>query len=183
MTSSISRKRTIKIDRKKSAQKRFEIIVNKTSRLNKSRKTNNRKRQKSTTRSILSVIDLAKIFKKFDKKRSFHQKMNVLCDVLQTMKKTIVDFNTSQRKSKQMFKIKNATSAFLRFIHSSKIFKFDAKRLIKLCKDNTKLTSFIDTHRLIKEDNLSRSSISSTNKKAMQQFAKASLRRSTRISK
>jgi hypothetical protein len=107
----------------------------------------------------------------------------VSCDALQTVKKTTFNFSTSKSRSKRIFKINNATSASLRFINSSKIFKFDAKRSIKLYKNDTKLTFIIDTQRLIRKDNLSTSSISSTNRKAMQHSAKASLRRNTRISK
>lgn len=53
-------------------------------------------------------------------------------------------------------------------------------RPIRLRTDGTKLISTTDTHRLTSKDNLS---MSSTNKKTMQQSADASLRRSTRISK
>ena len=157
--------------------------VNEASKFNKFWKTNDHKRKKSTARSILNSIDSAKVSKTFNKRRNFHQKMNVSYNELQTVKKTIVDFSISKSRSKRMFKIKNATSAFLRPIHSSKIFKFDARRPTRLCRNDTKLTSIINTHWLTKKDNLSTSSILSTNRKAMQQSAKASLRRSIRISK
>jgi hypothetical protein len=158
-------------------------FVNEASRFNKLRKTNDRKWKNSTTRSIFSAIVSAKVSKTFDKRRNSHQKISVSCDALQTTKKSIINFSISQSRSKQMFQIKNATFAFLRFIHSSKVFKLDAKRSTKLCRDDTKLTSTINTHRLTRKNNLSTSSISSTNRKTMQQSAYASLRRSTRISK
>lgn len=157
--------------------------VNKASRLNKPRKTNDRKRKKSTAKSILSPVDPAKVSKAPSKRRSPHQKMSVSCDALQTVEKTTVDSSTPQSRSKQVFKVKNATPASLRPIHSSKVSKPGAKRPTRLCRDGTKLTSTIDTHRLIRKDNLGTSSTSSTDRKAMQQSAKASLRRSTRISK
>ena len=109
--------------------------------------------------------------------------MNVSYDELQTVKKTTVDFSISKSRNKQMFKIKNATFVFFRFILSSNIFKFNAKRSIKSCKNDTKLTSITDTHWLTKKKNLNTSSTLSTNRKAMQQSAKILLRKSTRISK
>ena len=157
--------------------------VNEVSRLNKPPKTNDRKRKQSTARSILSPVDPAKVSKAPSKRRSSHQKMSILCDALQTVKKTTVDFSTPQPRSKQVFKVKNAMPASLRPIHSSKVFKPGAKRPTRLRRDGTKLTSTTDTHWLTRKDNLGTSSISSTDRKAMQQSANASLRRSTRISK
>ena len=157
--------------------------VNEASRLNKSRKTNDRKQKKSTARSILSPVDPAKVSKAPSKRRSLYQKMNVSCDGLQTVGETTVDSSTSESRNKRVFKIKNATPAFLRPIHSSKVSKPGARRPTRLCRDGTKLTSTTDTHWLTRKDNLGTSSTSSTNRKAMQQSAKASLRRSTRILK
>ena len=109
--------------------------------------------------------------------------MNVSYDGLQTVKKTTVDFSISKSRNKQMFKIKNATFLFLRFILSSKISKFDAKRPTKLCRNDTKLTSTTDTHDLTEKKNLNTSSTLSWNRKTMQQSAKTSLRKNTQISK
>lgn len=157
--------------------------VNQASRLNKPPKTNDRKRKQSTARSIFSPVDLAKVSKALSKKRSSHQKMSVSCDASQTVEKTTVSSSTPQSRSKQVFKVKNATPTSLCPIHSSKVSKSSAKRPTRLRKDDTKLTSTTDTHRLTRKDNLGTSSISSTDRKAMQQSANESLRRSTRISK
>lgn len=96
---------------------------------------------------------------------------------------TTVNSGTPQLRSKQVFRINNATPASLRSIHSSKVSKPGAKRPTRLCRDVTKLIPTTDTHRLTRKDTLGTSSTSSADRKAMQQFANASLRRSTRISK
>lgn len=154
--------------------------VNEASRLNKTPKTNNRKRKQSTARSILSPVDPAKVSKAPSKRRSPHQKTSVSCDASQTVEKTTIDSSAPQSRSKQVFKAQNATPASLRATHSSKVSKPGAKRPTRLRRDGTKLTSTTDTHGLTRKDNWSLSSISSTDRKA---FTNASLRRSTRISK
>ena len=157
-------------------------FITESSRLNKPPKMNDRKRKQSTARFILSSVDLGKVFKAFSKKRNLCQKMNVLYDVSQTEKKTTINYSAPRSKCKQVFKVKNATSAFVHLIHSSKVSKPGAKRSIKLRKNNTKLASTTGSYQLTK-DNLGTLSIPSMDRKAMIQSIKVSLRRSTRISK
>ena len=157
--------------------------VNEASRLNKPLKTNDHKRKQSTARSILSPVDPTKVSKTPKKKRSLRQKASFSCDALQTVKKTAVDSSTPQSRSKQVFKVKNAAPASLCAIHSSKVSKPGTKRPTRPRKDGAGFTSTTDIRRLTRKDNLGTPSISSTSRKAVQQSANASLRRSTRISK
>ena len=151
-------------------------FARKASRFNKFRTTINRKRKQS----LFNSIDSTKVFKTFKKKRSDHHKMNVSRNTSQIAKTSNIDFNIFESRNKQTFKIKNTMFVFFRFIHSSKVFKLDEKQSIKLRKNDTKLSSIIDTHRLTKEKNLN---ILSIRKKLMQQFVNTSLRKNTRISK
>jgi len=153
------------------------------SRLNKSPKANGRKRKQLTTRSILSPMNPAKVSKAPSKRRSPRQKMSVPCDASQAVEKTITDSITPESRSKQVFKVKDAMPASLRPIHSSRVSKLGGKRPTKLRRDGTKLPLTTGTHRLKREYNFGLSSTPSTGRKAMQQSANASLRRSTRTSK
>lgn len=74
--------------------------------------------------------------------------MSFPCDALQRVEKMATNFSTPQLRSNQEFKVKNATLASLRPIHSSKVSKPGAKRSTRLCRDATKLASTTDTHRL-----------------------------------
>ncbi|KAL8648993.1 MAG: hypothetical protein Q9210_004661 [Variospora velana] len=144
----------------------------KVSRLNKPPKANSRKRKQSAARSILSPVNPTKISKASSKRRSSRRKLSVLCDSLQRAEKMTIDSIVPQSKSKQAFKIKDAMPASLRSIHSSRMCKPGGKRLSGLAPAGTpRQTRKKDLGRL------------STGKKAMQQSANASLRRSTRISK
>ena len=157
-------------------------FVNESSKLNKTSKTNDRKRKQPTAKFILRSIDSTKVSKMFSKRRSLPQKMSVTCDVLQTMKTTTVDHNAPRLKNKQAFKIKNATPVFFHFIHSSKVFKPGTKQSIRLYKNHKNLASITGPYQLVK-GNLRMLFISSTDKKAMQLFTKTSLWKNTRKSK
>ncbi len=148
------------------------------SRLNKPRKANGRKRKQSVG-SVLSPADPAKVSKASSKRRSPRQKMSVLCDTSQAAEKMTTDSTTPKSRSRPAFKIKDAMPASLRPIHPSRVGKPGGKRPTGLRRDSTKLPPT----RLKGENNLGRLSSQPTGRKAMQQSANASLRRSTRITK
>lgn len=147
------------------------------SRTNKPPKASGRKRKQSTTRSILSPVDPAKVSKAPSKRRSPRQQMSVPCDTSQTAEKTTTDSSNPESRSKQ------AMPASLRPIHSSRVSKPRGKRPTRQRRDGTKLPITTGAHRLKREYNSGPSSTPSTGRKAMQQSADASLRRSTRTSK
>lgn len=153
------------------------------SRTNKPPKANGCIRKQSTTRSILSPVDPAKVSKRHGKRRSPRRKMSVPCDALQSTGKTNTDPSTPESRSKQAFKVKDTIPASLRPVHSSRVSKPGKKRPSGLSRDGTKLPLTNGTHWPKREYNLGLSSTPSTGRKAMQQPANASLRRSTRISK
>ena len=130
-------------------------------------KASRRKRKQSTARSIL--VDPAKVSKTPSKRRGLHQKMSVPCDTSQEAEKTTPN---------SAFKVKDPMLDSLRPIPSSRL-----SELIRLRRDGTKLSPTTGTHRLTRRDYLGTSSTQSTGRKAMQQSANASLRRSTQISK
>ena len=148
---------------------------------NKPPKASGRKRKQSTERSILSPVDPAKV-SKASKRRGPHQKMSVPCDTSQEAEKTTPNSSTPESRSKQAFKVKDSMPTSLRPIHSSRVSKPGRKRPTRLRRDGTKLSPTTGTHQLTRRDNLGTSSTPSTGRKAMQQSANASLRRSTRIS-
>lgn len=104
---------------------------------NKPPKANSRERKQSTTRSILSPVDSAKVFKGASKRRSSLQKMSVLCDTSQAAEKTTTDISTESR-SQQAFKVKHTMPASLRPIHSSRNSKPGGTRPTKVRRDGTK---------------------------------------------
>jgi len=153
------------------------------SRTNKPPKANGCIRKQSTTRSILSPVDPAKVSKRHGKRRSPRRKMSVPCDALQSTGKTNTDPSTPESRSKQAFKVKDTIPASLRPVHSSRVSKPGKKRPSGLSRDGTKLPLTNGTHWPKREHNLGLSSTPSTGRKAMQQPANVSLRRSTRTSK
>ena len=153
------------------------------SRLNKTPKANSRKRRQSTTRSILSPIDPAKVSKTSSKRRSLRQKTNVPRDTSQAVEMTTTDSSAPKLRSKQAFKSKDAILRSLHPVHSSRVSKPGAKRLTGLRKDGTKPTPIVNIYRCIREDNLGTPLTSSTDRKAVRQSANASLRRSARTKK
>ena len=149
------------------------------SRLNKPLKANGRKRKQSKVRSVLSPADPAKISKASSKRRSPRQRISVLCDTSQAAEKMTTDSTAPEFRSKQAFKVKDAMPPSLRPIHPSRVCKPGGKRPAGLRRDSTKLPPT----RLKGENNLGRLSSQPTRRKAMQQSANVSLRRSTRITK
>jgi len=150
------------------------------SRLNKTPKANGRKRKQSTTRSVLSPVDPAKVSKAPSKRRSPRRKMSVPCGASQAAGKTTTDPSTPESRSKEAFKVKDTIPASLRPSHSSRVSKPGKKRPSGLSRDGTMLPLTTGTHWPKREYNLGLSSSPSTGRKAMQQPANASLRRSTR---
>ena len=146
---------------------------------NKPPKASGHKRKQSTERSILSLVDPAKVSKAPSKRRGPHQKMSVPCDTSQEAEKMIPNSSTPKSRSKQAFKVKDPMPASLCPIHSSRVSKPGRKRSTM---DGTKLSPTTGTHQLTRRDNLGTSSTPSTGRKAMQQSANSSPRRSTRIS-
>ncbi len=71
------------------------------SRTNKPPKANGHIRKQSTTRSILSPVDPAKVSKRHGKRRSPRRKMSVPCGALQSAGKTTTDPSTPESRSKQ----------------------------------------------------------------------------------
>ena len=157
--------------------------VIKPSRLNNPPKANGRIRKQWTTRSILSPVDPAKVSKRHSKRRSPRRKMSVPCDALQSTGKTNTDPSTPESRSKQAFKVKDTIPASLRPVHLLRVSKPGKKRPSGLSRDGTKLPLATGTYWPKREHNLGLSSTPSTARKAMQQPANASLRRSTRKSK
>ena len=153
------------------------------SRLNKSPKTNNRKRKQLTTRLILSLFDSAKISKTLSKRRSSRQIINVLYDTSQTAEKTTIDFSSSESRIRQIFPIRDAISVSLCLICLSRVIKLGGKRPTELRRNSTKLLLTTGTQRLKKEVNFDLLLILLTDRKVIQQSNNASLRRSTRTSK
>lgn len=153
------------------------------SRLNKPPKANGRKRKQWTTRSILSPVDPAKVSKGHSKRRSPRRKMSVPCGASQAAGKTTTDPSTPESRSKQAFKVKDTIPASLCPIHSSRVSKPGKKGPSGLSRDGTKLPLTTGTHWPKRKYNLGLSSTPLTSRKAMQQPANASLRRSTRTSK
>ena len=129
-----------------------------------------------------SPVKSAKVSKAPSKKKGLCQKTSVTCDVLQTAKKTSIDYKSSRSKKKPMLRVKNATSAFFQPIHSSKVSKPGAKKPIKRFKNRTKIASTTRPYQSVGK-NLCTLSIPSMDEKAMQHSANISLRRSTRMSK
>ena len=153
------------------------------SRPNKPPKANGREEKQSTARSIHSPVDPAKVSKAPNKRRSPRRKMSVPCDASQAVEKTTTDSSAPEPRSKQAFKVKDAMPASLRPIHSSRVSKPGAKRPTRLCRGGTKLTPTTGVRRRTREDKLGTLPTPSTDRKAMQQSANASLRRSTRTTK
>ena len=147
------------------------------SRTNKPPKASGRKRKQSPTRSILSPVDPAKVSKAPSKRRSPRQQMSVPCGASQTAEKMTTDSSNPESRSKQ------AMPAPLHPIHSSRVSKPRGKRPTGLRRDGTKLPTTTGAYRLKREYNSGPSSTPSTGRKAMQQSADVSLRRSTRTSR
>ena len=154
--------------------------VAKASRPNKPRKAIGRERKQSMARSFPSPVDPAKVSGAPRKRRSAHQKISVPHSASQAAETPNTDSSTPESRGKQALKVKDTMPASLRPIHSSKVSKPGGKQLARLRKDGTKLPPTTGTYRLTREKNLSSLS---TRRKAMQQSANTSLRRSTRISK
>lgn len=153
------------------------------SRANKPPRANGRTRKQLTPRSILNLVNPAKVSKAPSKRRSSHRKMSVPCDASQAAEKMTTDSSAPEPRSKQAFKVRDAMPASLHPIHSSRVSKPGAKRPTGLRRGGTKLTPTTDVRRRTREDNLGTSSTSSTDRKAIQQSANASLQRSTRTTK
>ncbi|KAL9017488.1 MAG: hypothetical protein Q9185_005201 [Variospora sp. 1 TL-2023] len=152
-------------------------------RVNKIPRASGRKRKQSTARSILSPVVPTKISKAPSKRRSFRRKLSVLCESPQAAEKMTIGPTVPQSESKQALKIKDTIPAPLRSIHSSRVRKPGGKRLSGLQRGSTISSPTVGTPRQTRETNLGSLTTRSTGKKAMQQSAEASLRRSTRTSK
>ena len=133
---------------------------------------NGRKTKQSTTKSILSPTDPAKVSKASSKRRSPRQKIQVPYNASQPGKKTTTNSSTPESRSKQAFKVKDAMPSALRPTHPSRVSKPGKKWPTELRRGGTKLPPMTDT-----------SSTPPRAKKAHYHCAKVSLRRTTRISK
>ncbi|KAI4086276.1 MAG: hypothetical protein L6R37_008433, partial [Teloschistes peruensis] len=152
------------------------------SRFKKPPKVNDRRRKQSTARSILGPVDPAKVSKASSKRRSPRQKLSILCDPSQVAEQMTTDSIAPKPKSKQAFKVKDAMPASLRPIHPSRVCKPGGKRPTRPRRDGTKLPS-IGTPWITREESSGTSLTPSAGRKARQQSANVSLRRSKRISK
>lgn len=148
------------------------------SRFRKPPKVNDRRRKQSTARSILGPVDPAKVSNASSKRRSSRQNLSILCDPSQVAEQMTTDSIAPKPKSKQAFRVKDAMPASLRPIHLSRVCMPGGKRPTRPRRDGTKLPS-IGTPWLTKEE----CSGTSAGRKARQQSANVSLRRSKRLSK
>ena len=123
-------------------------------------KENGRRQKQSTAKSIRGPVDSMKASKGSVKRRSPRLKISTLCDTAEEMTANI------NHNSNQAFKAKEASPAFLRHIHPSRVRKPDRKRPIGPSTPHSK-----------------RGNNTPSGRKTMQQSACMSLRRSTRISK